>query len=368
MVVAAAPSPYWFITRATGVVALLLLTGSLALGVAGVRRVALGNARFVVDALHRSVSLIAVAFVSLHVITSVLDGFAPISIVDIVVPFHSAYRTLWLGLGTVGFDLMAAVTITSLLRDRVGYRAWRAIHWLAYLGWPLALVHSYGTGTDPKARWMLVVTTLCVAVVLMAVVARATAGWPAHLPRRLAALAAAALLPLGLLAWLLPGPLASGWALRAGTPPSLVASARAVAASGRARAAVSSRGGASVGSLDVSARFRGRVRQQQLGPGAAVVDITLIVGDARLRHVHIRIEGQAIPGGGVEMSDSQVSAGPASNPDRYSGRVTALSGPTIQARVTDATGAAVAIAAELQAQGRGGSAAGTLTARSTATP
>jgi DMSO/TMAO reductase YedYZ heme-binding membrane subunit len=368
MVVAAAPSPYWFITRATGVVALLLLSASVALGVAGVRRMAFGNTRFVVDALHRSASLLAVVFVSIHVVTTLLDGFAPIGIVDVVVPFHSAYRPVWLGLGAIGLDLMAAVTITSLLRDRVGYRAWRAIHWLAYLGWPLALVHSYGTGTDPKTHWMLVVTAICVAVVLMAVVARATAGWPAHLPARLTALATAALFPLGLMTWLLPGPLASGWALRAGTPPALVASARAAAAlSGRAGSGAS-RGGARVRSLVVRASFRGRVRQQQLGPGAAVVDISLVVDDPRLRHVHIRIEGQAIPGGGVDMSDSQVSAGPTSNPDRFSGRVTALSGPTIQASLSDATGAAVALAAELQAQGRGGSATGLLTARSSATP
>jgi hypothetical protein len=68
------------------------------------------------------------------------------------------------------------------------------------------------------------------------------------------------------------------------------------------------------------------------------------------------------------MTDSQVSAGPDANPDRFSGRVTGLSGPTIQASVSDTTGAAVALAADLRAQGRGGSAAGVLTARFGATP
>jgi sulfoxide reductase heme-binding subunit YedZ len=368
MVVAAAPSPYWFVARSTGVVALLLLTCTAALGVAGVRRIQVANTRFVLDELHRSVSLLAVVFVSVHVVTTLLDGFAPISIVDVVVPFRSAYRPIWLGLGTVAFDLAAAVTMTSLLRDRVGYRAWRAIHWVAYLSWPLALVHSYGTGTDPKAHWMLVLTGLCVVVILTAVVARVTAGWPAHLPTRLGALGVAALFPLGLVAWLLPGPLASGWALRAGTPPALLAAAHGgVAATGRGAAAAS--GSAAAGrSLAVSARFRGRVRQEELGPGAAVVDISLVVADRSLRHVHIRIEGQAIQGGGVDMTDSQVSAGPASNPGRYTGHVTGLSGPTIQANVADATGAAVNIAAELQAQGRNGSASGILTARSASTP
>lgn len=128
-----------------------------------------------------------------------------------------------------------------------------------------------------------------------------------------------------------------------------------------------SRAGSATHVLAVSARFHGRVRQRELGPGAAVIDISLAVDDPRLRFVHIRIEGQAIPGGGVEMSDSQVSAGPASNPDRYSGRVTGLAGPTIQARTADSTGSAVTIVAQLQIQGRNGSASGVLTARSAGT-
>jgi hypothetical protein len=367
MVVAAAPSPYWFTTRATGAVALVLLSASVALGVASVRRMELAHQRFVVEALHRSVSLLAVVFVVLHVVTTLLDGFAPIGVLDVVIPFRSAYRPVWLGLGTVGFDLAAAVTITSLIRHRVGYRGWRATHWLVYVSWPLALVHSYGTGTDPKAGWMLIVTGLCVVVVLAAVIARVSAGWPAHLPVRLSALGAVALFPLGLAAWLLPGPLASGWAERAGTPVALLASARAPTAAGHA-AASPSRGAARQHTSVVSVKFRGRVRQHQLGPGAAVVEISLVVDDPSLRFVHIRIEGQAIPGGGVAMSDSQVSAGPASDPARYSGHVTALSGATIEASAADATGATVAIAAELQAQGRDGAASGTLTARRAPAP
>jgi methionine sulfoxide reductase heme-binding subunit len=367
MILAAAPSPYWFVTRGTGAIALVLLTLSVALGVANVRRMQLADLRFVVDAVHRDASLVAVAFVLLHVITTLLDGFAPIGLLDVVIPFHSAYRPLWLGLGALGFDLMAAVMITSLLRHRFGYRVWHATHWLAYVSWPIALVHSYGTGTDPRARWMLILTGVCVAVVLVAVAARVSAGWPEHLPARLSALGAAALLPLGLVAWLPSGPLASGWARRAGTPPALLAAAHAQAAPAARPAA----GGAARPAgrpVSVTARFRGRVRQEELGPGAAAVDISLVVADPRLRHVHIRIEGRGIPGGGVDMSDSQVSAGPTSNPDRYSGHVTALAGPTIRARASDATGTTLLIVAQLQDQGAGGAAAGVLSARSSSAP
>jgi DMSO/TMAO reductase YedYZ heme-binding membrane subunit len=372
MVVAAAPSPYWFVTRGTGAMSLVLLTLSVALGVANLRRMELANLRFVVDALHRNVALLATAFVLLHVVTTLLDGFAPIGLLDVVIPFRSAYRPLWLGLGAVSFDLMAAVMITSLWRHRFGLRAWRAVHWLVYVSWPVALVHSYGTGTDPRAPWMLILTGLCVAAVLVAVAARVSTGWPGNLPARLSAVGAAALLPLGLVAWLPSGPLGSGWARRAGTPPSLLAAAHAAttpsAGSPRGAASATGAGRAAAGPLAVSARFRGRVRQEQLGPGAAAVDISLVVADPRLRRVHIRIEGRAVPGGGVDMSDSQVSAGPVSNPDRYTGRVTALAGATIQASAADSTGATVQIVAQLQDQGPGGAADGVLTARSRRAP
>jgi methionine sulfoxide reductase heme-binding subunit len=99
MAVAAAPSSYWFITRASGATALVLLTVSVALGVASLRRMKLANLRFVIEALHRSVSLLAVEFVLLHVVTTLLDGFAPIGVLDVVIPFRSTYRPVGSGSG-----------------------------------------------------------------------------------------------------------------------------------------------------------------------------------------------------------------------------------------------------------------------------
>ena len=121
-ILAAGPSLYWYLTRSTGAVALLLLTVAIVLGVVDVRRFSTPHwPRFVVDALHRNVSLLAMVFLVLHILTSVLDTFAPISLIDAVVPFAGSYRPFWLGLGAVAFDLLLAVTITSLLRQRMGY-------------------------------------------------------------------------------------------------------------------------------------------------------------------------------------------------------------------------------------------------------
>ena len=94
------------------------------------------------------------ALLVLHIVTSVLDGFAPIDLTDAVIPFASAYRPLWMGLGALSFDLLLALVITSLMRRRLGYRSWRAIHWLAYASWPIAVFHGLGTGSDTKLWWM----------------------------------------------------------------------------------------------------------------------------------------------------------------------------------------------------------------------
>src|ERR1700682_3020638 len=139
---AAGPSAYWYLTRSTGAVSLLLFTLAMALGVAGHRRWSTPRCpRFVVDSLHRNVSLLAMVFLVVHIVTSVLDSFAPISLLDAFIPFTGSYRPLWLGLGALSFDLLLAVTITSLLRQRMGYASWRAIHWLTYASWPIALLH-----------------------------------------------------------------------------------------------------------------------------------------------------------------------------------------------------------------------------------
>ncbi len=148
-ILATGPSLYWYLTRSTGAVALLLLSAAVVLGVVDVRRWSTPRwPRFVVDALHRNVALLAMVFLCLHILTSVLDSFAPISLIDAVVPFAGSYRPFWLGLGAVAFDLLIAVTITSLLRQRMGYASWRAIHWLTYASWPIALLHGFGTGSD----------------------------------------------------------------------------------------------------------------------------------------------------------------------------------------------------------------------------
>jgi len=176
----------WYTTRSTGVIALLLLTATVGLGIAGVHRLSSPRwPRVVTAGLHRNLSLLAVAFVLVHVLTTVLDSYVHISLAAAVVPFTSSYRPLWLGLGAIAFDLLLAVVLTSLVRAWIGYRAWRAVHLLAYACWPVALWHGLGTGTDTRLPWMIALDASCALLVAAALLSRVsllTAG-----PRRTAA-------------------------------------------------------------------------------------------------------------------------------------------------------------------------------------
>jgi len=91
-----------------------------------------------------------------------------------VVPFTSGYDSFWVGMGAISLDLMAAVFVTSLLRSRLRPGTWRALHWLAYLCWPVALAHTFGMGTDSGELWVIVLGVACVAAVLAALAWRMT--------------------------------------------------------------------------------------------------------------------------------------------------------------------------------------------------
>ncbi|MCW2888287.1 MAG: methionine sulfoxide reductase heme-binding subunit [Streptosporangiaceae bacterium] len=159
----------WYATRAFGVISVVLLGAVMVLGLLTTgRRAPLRGPAFVVTGLHRSLSMLAVAFVALHVITGVVDGYTPLTWLDAVVPFGSFYQPFWTGLGAVALDLMIALIATSLLRARLGLRAWRAVHWLAYACWPVALAHGLGQGTDRGSLLLLVPTGLSVLAVAAA--------------------------------------------------------------------------------------------------------------------------------------------------------------------------------------------------------
>ena len=166
----------WYASRATGVVALLLTTAVVLLGLMVTRQGRLpGLPRFAVSGLHRNMSLIAVVFVVVHVLTAVADSYVTIPLTAAVVPLASPYERLWLGLGAVSLDLTLAVIVTSLVRRHLSRRLWRAVHLLAYAAWPVAWLHSITSSADLKHGLMFVLAVACAAVVAFAVIWRLSA-------------------------------------------------------------------------------------------------------------------------------------------------------------------------------------------------
>jgi len=163
----------WFVSRGSGLVLLVLFSVVMTLGAA----TRMGSAprrwpRFAVAELHRTLSLFAVALLGLHVVTAILDPFVRIGWAATVLPFGSPYRTVAIGLGTLAVDLGGAVLLTSLARRRLGFRAWRAVHWLAYLAWPAAFIHSLTAGNDLHVWWVALIECGSAAMVATAVLAR----------------------------------------------------------------------------------------------------------------------------------------------------------------------------------------------------
>jgi methionine sulfoxide reductase heme-binding subunit len=315
------PSVLWYATRATGVTALVLLTITVALGIAGVSRLESRHwPRVITAGLHKNLSLLVVAFVVVHVLTTVLDSFVSISITAAVIPFSSGYRTFWLGLGAIAFDLILALVITSLLRGRLSYRAWRGIHLLAYVSWPVALWHGLGTGTDSKLPWLLALDAVCVLLVVGALLWRLQFMTPGAARRY--AVAAVVVVPVATIVFVIVGPLRTGWAARAGTPVALLGGGRAETTGGQAattatpagwtpltgRASVTSSGAAGQEVITVHARTA--------GPDPR--DVTVILRGSR-------------DDGGIEMSSGSVRIVPVGGGPVWTGPVTALSGSRVDA-------------------------------------
>ena len=169
----------WYASRATGVVCLVLFTAVVLLGILVNRQGRLpGLPRFAVIGLHRSISLLAVVFLVIHVVTAIADSYVSIQLAAAIIPFVSSYEPVQMGLGAVALDLIAALVVTSLLRARLSRRLWRGVHWLAYAAFPVTILHSVTSAGDLRSGYLLALTAACVLSVAAAVAWRVTAGRP----------------------------------------------------------------------------------------------------------------------------------------------------------------------------------------------
>lgn len=341
----------WYLTRSSGLVALVLLSATIVLGVvASVGWTMRRWPRFLSQDIHRNISLLGIVFVAVHVVTTVADGYVPIGYLDAVIPFRSPYRPLYVGFGALAFDLLVAVLITSGLRHRIGFASWRFVHWLAYLAWPVAVVHALGTGTDTSLPVVLALEAGCTALVVGAVAWRIVAGREFPAARRLAAGVGTLVVAMIIAGFAALGPLRPGWSHRSGTSEALLAQIAAKNGSAASTTATSpssgggaaSRGGASststgnpsatnaasVPSAPFTAPLTGSKSTTNAGDGGNVrVTLAFHLTTSAATPLTVTLNGEPTEGGGVRLASGSVQFGP------YRGRVTGLNGTRISAQV-----------------------------------
>jgi len=163
-------TPYlWYTTRATGLVALVLFTVVVSLGTLVANRIG-GSivGRFELNELHRSLSIVAIVFLALHIITTVVDSFVATGWISVIVPFTSPYKRTAIAVGAIAFDLILAVWLSSLLKVRIKNQTWRFIHWFSWLAVASALTHGFLAGTDARHGVGFIIVVVCALVVCVA--------------------------------------------------------------------------------------------------------------------------------------------------------------------------------------------------------
>lgn len=166
----------WAFGRISGIMSLVLFTVSILLGIlTRSGRPLPGLPRFSISLIHRNVAVLASVFLVLHVGALMLDSYAHLSLTDVVVPFLGHYKPFWQGLGTVALDLILAIVVTSLFRQRLGPRLFKFVHWFTYAMWPIAVLHAIGNGTNGTSRAFVVFAVASTLSLVAAVIWRLSA-------------------------------------------------------------------------------------------------------------------------------------------------------------------------------------------------
>jgi methionine sulfoxide reductase heme-binding subunit len=279
--VVASVSLTWVTTRAAGYTAFALLTVSVSLGLVLSSPIRSARwPRFATTELHRFVTLLTLVFIGVHVLVAMLDRFISFSLVEVLVPFTSHYRPLWMGIGIVSAYLALAVWASNWLQRRIGYAWWRRLHYASFAVYAGAAAHGLGSGSDSGWAWSRIIYVVSFVIVGGLLIVRIPAG-DRRAPARSTARPRAN--PHGA-----PGP-ARGTAV---APES-----RTVGGPGAHPAASAARGTAlGPASAGFSARLDGRLWQGPNGDGAVLVGLDAALHSGFGGELRLRVFGRVPPG------------------------------------------------------------------------
>lgn len=163
---------WWLVSRASGIVALVLIAGSVLLGLAMSARLVPAQRKRAAARLHESVAIISLAAIALHGAALLGDKWLNPSLAAIAVPFAIGYRPAFVACGITGWYLAVLLGPSFYLRRRIGARTWRKLHRAIIVVWVLSTVHTLGAGSDASAIWLRAAVMIPAVPIVYALVAR----------------------------------------------------------------------------------------------------------------------------------------------------------------------------------------------------
>ncbi len=203
----------WDIARAGGFTAYILLTLSVAVGLALTMQWQSPSKwpRLLNSELHNFITLLALIFTGIHVLAVWIDPFTSFGWNEVLIPFISHYRPLWMGLGIVALYLGLAIGLSTWIRPLIGYTWWRRLHVLTLVIYALVTVHGIATGSDTQTWWGVIIYTASVTLVGGLLLRRLLTPVNARSRSHPAIATAVGLLTLLGVIWTVSGPLQPGW-------------------------------------------------------------------------------------------------------------------------------------------------------------
>ncbi len=345
-----APSPLWYISRGAGFVGLALLGAIAVLGLmtASQTRLSARLPRFITVETHRSLSLLAVVVLSIHIITAMMDPFVPITLLDVFVPFVSTYRPLWIGFGAIAIDIGIAVLVTSLIRIKMKQRTWKIVHLLAYIAFFASIVHGLGTGSDSRFLLGKVFYLVVGAAFLITAWIRILDKTEAGSSKRILFGALAVIAPLSVVGFSVIGPFKTNWAKRANAGISGVFSQSTVTTPIALTKNLNALSSVSIPS-NFTSNWSGSITESaQNSQGELALRLMGPLGSLKGYDLVVTLVG--VPADqGLSMSSSIVEVVSKSGNVAYNGQVTSLNNGAIGFSIKDNSGQSVTLSASVNA-------------------
>lgn len=350
----------WYTSRATGIIAMVLLGVVVTLGIlTASKSTPLGLGKFIGPDLHRRLSISTLVFLVAHIISAILDPFVTVGIGASLIPFAAKYRPLWVGLGTTSFDLLLVIVATSVVRHRFNHGIWKKVHYLSWVVVTLVLFHALGTGSDAHIKLVEGIYVLFVLAMGGAGIYRAYQEYGLAKGQKIVAGASLFLVPIALLGWALNGPLKAGWAKSASGFSIFPTTTVAVSSGSTAKSSSTSQAasGPAVALPITNAAITGTMTQTQTSSGVVVLVLRGSVANS-VDYVEVQLNG-VVQEGALALESSTAFLGTKSAPNTYTGTVTQANGSALTLSLKGPKGA---VTANLNVSLSGSSFSGTISA------